>query len=1137
MINRRWINQFITFGAFFLLVCFVSQPASAQVLYGSIVGTVEDPTGAVVPGAALSLTNVAAGIVREITADEQGRYTAINMPAGTYTIAVTAPGFRTTTRTGVEVTINNVTRVTLRLEVGQISEQVTVTGSAAMLQTDRSDTRSELTSKAVVELPLANFRNYQSLINLVPGATPSIEQNSMGASPQRSLSTNINGTNRNNNNTRVDGAINVYIWLPHHTLYNPPVEAIDNVNISTSSFDAEQGMAGGAAITVATKSGTNEIHGSGYWYHDNQHLYARPYFYQQSVVKPRLPKSITNIPGFTIGGPIVKNKLFYFFSYERNWLRQGLSGNYSVPPADIRTGDFSAYTGLGLIYDPLTGDAEGNNRIPFKDNKIPASRISPIWAEIQKLCPLPNQRASDSYGLTDNYAASASTGMNRDNYDVKINYNLTSKLMIWGKYSDMEAYVYGAGALGELVGPALGQNGTGDVYIRIPTFGFNLTQSPTFLVDGVFGHTRFQNIAIGPDYGKNWGSEVWKIPGTNGGKMFANDIRYSGMPLISNGFSSWGNNASSNPNFYNDRSYTFTTNFTKLKGAHEFRWGVDLVHHAMNHWQPETANPRGSLYPGSNAVVLRGQVARSIHTYAAGLLDILGSADKSVQYFDMTTREWQDGFYFRDRWQVSRNFTLNLGLRYEYYPLMSRADGRGLERWDPATNIVTIGGVGSVPKANGMSTSKKLFAPRIGFAWRLRNKTVLRAGYGITYDPMVISRPLKGLYPATITNSWVAPATYGYYGFFSKGIPDVPTPDISTGSTTLPPTVNMGMRSPWPGQLHRGYIQSWNFTVERQLPADFLVSLGYVGNQTVRQFLDINVNAATYIGGGNSSRPLAATQGRLIDAYMWDGWGNANYHSMQVAVNKNLSHGLFMKGAYTWSKAINMTDEDGWASLPFTDMPSQLERNRAVAGYDRPHMLTMGWVYELPWGNGRRFNLSGVANQVFGGWRINGIYSAYSGTPFTVSASTASLNTPGSTQTADQIGDIKKIGDVGPGTQYYDVTSFRDPNFQRPTGTYRFGTMGRNALYGPGIQRVDLVLFKDFRITERFVLQFRAESFNFTNTPQFNNPSANVSNMTVDPTTGAITNVNNFMAITSTYSQSSGLGSERKFRFGLRLTF
>ena len=359
---------------------------------------------------------------------------------------------------------------------------------------------------------------------------------------------------------------------------------------------------------------------------------------------------------------------------------------------------------------------------------------------------------------------------------------------------------------------------------------------------------------------------------------------------------------------------------------------MDIIRHAMNHWQPEIANPRGALNPTGNATVLLGQTSRSIHTYAAGLLDILGSANKSVQFFQMTTREWQNGLYFRDRWQASRNLTVNLGLRYEYYPLMTRADGRGLERWDPATNLVTIGGVGNVPRSNGLSTSKKLFAPRVGFAYRIGDNTVLRSGYGITYNPMVLSRPLRGLYPSTIAASWVAPSNYSYYGFLADGIPDVPTPDISSGVVALPSTVNMGPRSPWGGEIHRGYIQSWNLTLERKLPANFLVSAGYVGNQTVRQFLDRDINAAP-IGTGTLGRPLVATQNRRIEALMWDGWGNANYHSLQVAINKEFSKGLFMKGAYTYSKAINMSDDDGWAGLrsPTSTKPSiATERWRAM---------------------------------------------------------------------------------------------------------------------------------------------------------------------------------------------------------------
>lgn len=1111
-----------------LLMTATAGLADAQVLYGTVVGTVEDPSGAAVPGAAVTLTNAETGAAREVKADEQGRYTIANVVPGTYNMDVTATGFRTLSRQGVAVTINNVTRAEARLEVGQVTDKVTINASAAALQTDRSDVRSEFSPKTIVELPLASYRNYQSMINLVPGATPAAFQNSVGSSPSRSLTTNVNGTNRNNNNTRIDGAINVYIWLPHHTLYNPPVESIESVNISTNSFDAEQGMAGGAAVTVVTKSGTNDLHGSAFWYHDNQHLYARPYFFQQSTPKPTLPKSIVNIPGFTVGGPIIKNKLFYFFSYERTTERTAQFGNFSTPPEDIRRGDFSAYRQLSIIYDPATGNPNGSNRTPFPDNMIPAARISPIWQKIQQLAPIPNQRAQDAYGLTGNYTSSATLGLTRDQIDVKSNYNVTQNLMVWGKYSMMKAPVSGAGALGELTGPALGQLGVAESRVDIPTFGFNWTASPSFLVDGIFAYTRFSNVATGPDYGKNWGSEVWGIPGTNGGKQFAGDERYSGQPCINNGLTAWGNCTSSNPNFYADRSYTYTTNFTKIRGAHELRWGVDIIRHALNHWQPEIANPRGNLSPTGNSTMIMGGVAQSINTYAAGLLDILGNANKSVQYFDMHTREWQYGLYIRDRWQVSRKLTLNLGLRYEYYPLMNRGEGRGVERWDPATNLVTIGGVGNVPTNNGITTSKKLFAPRVGMAWRLNDNTVMRTGYSVGYNPMVVSRPLRGLYPATIAASWVEPSQYSYFGSLSNGIPDVPTPDISSGTVTLPPTVNMGPRSPWGGLLNRGYIHSWNYTLERRLPSEFLISAGYVGNQTVRQFLDRDINAAP-IGTGPQGRPLAASQNRLIEALMWDGWANSNYHALQVAVNKNTSRGLFMKGAYTWSKAINMADEDGWAGLPITSLVSEMGRNRGLAGYDRTHMLAMSWVYELPWGRGRPMGLSGIADAIAGGWRINGVYSAYSGTPFTVTASANSLNAPGSNQVADQVADLIKIGGVGPGAQYYSISSFRDPNVQRAPNTFRFGNMGRNSVRGPGYQKVDLALFKDFRITERFVLQFKAESFNFTNTPRFGNPAANVSAMSVN-SVGEVLNANNFMAITAA-------SEERKFRFGLRLTF
>ncbi len=1130
----RSVHTFLLPFAIAVLTASAPSPVHAQVLYGSIVGTVEDPTGAFIPGATITLTSAETGVTREAIADQHGRYSILNVLPGVYSLKFTAQGFRTLTRTDVEVSINTITRVDVRLDVGQVTEQVTVSAQALALQTDKSETRAEIATEAIVNLPLPNFRNYQSLLNLVPGATPGEFQNTYMTAPARALRTQVNGANPNNNATRVDGAVNIFIWVPHHTVYVPPAESIETVNISTSSFDAEQGMAGGAAVTLATKSGTNELHGVAFWYHDNQLLKARNYNYRP-YARPELPKSIDNIAGGTLGGPAIKNKLFYFLSYERTMQRLGVAGNFSVPPLDMRTGDFSKYSSLTTIYDPLTGSPNGSGRQPFAGNMIPTNRISPIFADIQKLAPAPNQASDDLvYGLTNNYGVSGTQQLDRDQYDFKVNYNATSKLIIWGKYSRMDATVNGKSAFKELVGPGVGgaDPGYGTTTVQVPTIGFNYTLSPTFLMDGVYGYTRFDQPAFGFDYGKNYGLEVWKIPGTNGGTQFADDIRYSGMPAITTGFTGWGQLSTPLPWFRNDRSQTYSTNLSKIYNAHEFRFGFDLVHHAMNHWQPETANPRGEIQFSGNTTMINGGTARTPNTYAAALLGLVSAYYKSVQFLLMRTREWQFGWYVRDRWQVSRRFTLNLGLRYEYYPLITRGD-RGVERWDPNTNLVTLGGVGGIPKNNGITTSKKLFAPRVGFAFRLNEKTVLRSGYGITYDPLPFSRPLRGLYPSTITASFV-PATvtgYEYYGKLADGIPPVPTPDISKGVIPLPPTVDMGPRSPWGEEVHRGYIQSWNFTLERQLPYGMVGSLGYVGNHTVHWMADRDINAAAP-GTGNAGRPLYAKWGRAITTNMWDGFGDGNYHGLQASLNRRLTGGLFLKGSYTWSKAINMTDEDGWAGLRAFNWGPVIYRNRTVAGYDRRHMFTMAFVWEIPFGKGKRFNLdSKVLNAIAGGWALSSVFSAYTGTPFTVSGSGSSLNAPGNSQTADQIAPVRKIGNFGPGQSYYDPMSFRDPNWNRPAGVYRFGTMGPNALYGPGFWRDDANLAKSFRFTERLNLEFRAEVFNLTNTIRWNNPNAGSASMQLNAD-GSLKNANNFMSITGTPN-----GYERQFRFGLRLAF
>ncbi len=1096
------------------LAAFV-QTASAQVLYGSIVGTITDSTGAVIANANVTLTEAATGLTREYTTNETGGFVANNLPQGRYEVRVSASGFKTVSRQNVQVTINNITRVDMPLEIGQITEQITVEGAATVLQTDKSDVRVELGSSAVSQLPLPRYRNYQSLINLVPGATPAQFQNAQVDTPGRALTSNINGTARNNNNTKLDGAQNVNIWLPHHTNYVAPSETVEQVNISTNNFDAEQGLAGGAAITVVTKSGTNEVHGSGFWFHDNQRLRARNFFLPAGREKP---VATTNIYGGTIGGPIKQNKLFYFGSVEAYRDKAGRQALQTVPTADQRAGNFSAYS--ALLYDPATGTDQGVNRMPFAGNIIPLNRQSTAMRRFQDLIPEPNLG-----GVFSNYFASGNETLDRYNYDLKINYNRNVKHMMWGKYSAMDALVDCPFSLGAAGGVALCSAGEGDTLVQLATFGNTYILSPTMLMDVTVGWTRLGQTVLGPDYGTNFGSETLGIPGTNGA-----DIRQSGMPGTSiTGYTTLGNGNGWNPLFRNDQSYTLTTNFNAQKRNHDIRFGYDGVRHHLNHWQPELGSgPRGALTFGSGVTALSGGAAPGqFNAYGAFLLGLPSNVGKSVQFLKMTGFELQHGLYVRDRWQVNQRLTLTLGLRWEYFPLMTRSGAGGLERYDQNTNTVFVGGYGNVPKDVGVTVSKRMFAPRVGLAYRMTDSTVIRTGYGITNNPMVLARPLRGFFPLTVgsdfTNvanpafnpvSFVDPTRPPVVANVFHGIPEICCPDLSSGQVQLPTAALM--RTPFEGPLNRGYIQSWNFIVEHRLPGEVAVSAGYVGTKTVRSFADVNINASAP-GAGNAGRPAFQQFGRIADTLLWSGWADANYHALQTTINRQFRNGLFIKGAYTFSAAINYTDDDGWAGMPLTNYQPALRRNRARAGYDIPHNFQIAGIYELPFGKGKSHFTDGPAAAVLGNWQLNVNVAAFSGRPFMVTAPGQSLNAAGSTQTAEQINPtVRKLGGIGPGNPFYDVTAFA-----APTCTACFGSSGRNILRRPRAFASDLGLFKNIPISERWLLQFRAEAFNWTNTPVFNAPAGNVGVPA------------SFMIINST----DGNQPERQFRFGLRLQF
>ena len=1075
--------------------------AQAQVLYGSLVGTVTDPSGAGVPLAAVTITNADTNIGKDVKVDEEGRYSFVNVIPGRYTLKVSAPGFRTFSETDIDVSPNTIGRVDVKLEVGQINDQITVEGTAAELQTEKADTHAQLESKEITSLPLSNYRNYQSLINLVPGATPAVLQNSITDTPGRALQTHINGGNAQTNITRIDGATSVNVWLPHHVGYVTPEENVEVVNITTGSADAEQGMAGASAITLVTKSGTNTIHGSAFEFHDDQHLKARNFFQAAGTDKPL---SIYNNYGGTVGGPIKKNKLFYFLSFDGTGQRQASPAFYTVPTDAFKGGNFSAVS--TAIYNPMTGNADGTGRQPFAGNVVPASMISPIAQKLQSYYPEPNFGSA----FSNDYFATGGPILDRKYFDAKANYTMSEKQSMFVKYGRMWATSGGKGVFGVAGGPGLGGSdpGLGNTTIQVATIGYNRVISPTVLFDSVVGYERQDQSVIPNDFGTNYGQQ-FGIPNTNGP-----DPRQSGFPNIGvTGYTGFGV-----PNWMPvtrvEESYTHSDNLTVTRGSHEFRFGFDLVRHHLNHWQPEIGQgPRGYLgFNGQETALNGGAAPNQYNAYAAFLLGLSDDAEKSLQYILMTGREWQFGWYARDRWQVSRNLTLNIGLRYELYPLMTRA-GKGIERYDPSNNNVYLGGRGNVPDNAGISVSHTLFAPRVGLAYRMGEKTVMRTGYGINYDPLPFSRPLRGWYPLTV-NFANTVTGYGWASTFAQGVPNAVGPDLSTGIVQLPGNANE--RSP-NSYIHRGYEQTWNFTLERKLPMDLITSVAYVGSHSVHLMADYDINAGTP-GSGITGLPYYPLYGRTVATQMWDGYLSSSYNSLQVAVNRSFAKGVLIKGAYTYSKTLDYTDDDGWASVGWNWGPV-FQRNRAPAGFDHEHVFQIGWVYELPLGKGKMLAKSGVAAAVFGGWQINGVIAAYTGNPFTITAPSASLNAPDNTQTANQVKlTVARPGLAGPGAFYYDPTAFA-----AVTAANAFGTSGRNVLRNPGLLNTDLDITRAFPIKERLQLQFRAEFFNLANDSHFGGVGGTSlsSSGTISVTSGS------FMQITS----ASG---ERQIRFGLR---
>jgi hypothetical protein len=1092
-----------------LVLAFAPANGYAQVLYGSLTGNVTDPSGAAIPQVKVEAVNVATGVTRATTTDTDGSYVFNDLQAGSYNVTFAAPAFRGVVQENVQILANNLRRVDSQLQVAQVSEAITVSASTSVLQTDRADVNNQIPITQIANLPFTgnSGRNFQALYKLVPGFSAPAELHSDAGNPQRALGVNVNGASYSNNNTRLDGATVSYPWLPHIVAYVPPADAVETVNIVSNSFDAEQGMAGGSAINVSIKSGTNDFHGSAHWFHTNSAVRARNFFY----VGSQLPKNILNQAGGTIGGPIKKNKLFFFADWERTVRREFRSAFRTVPTDAIRRGDFNG-TG-SAIYDPLTGSPDGSGRQLFPNQVIPANRIDPAAAKMTALIPAANLTTFPS-----NYFASGSYEFDRDNSDFKINYNPTDKSSVFGRYSYSPSLIFDPPSLGPAGGDALagGQPGEAPSRIQSASVGATYTISPRLLADATLGFTRQRLGAQNVDIDKNYGLDDLQIPGTNGP-----DRLQGGYPRFAiTGWSSIGNPNVSNPFLFRDNQYVVSGNLSYIRARHNFRFGTEYTYYTINHFQPQAAfGPRGGFNFTGGLTALRAGAAPTLYNgYADFLLGQAQGMGKDIQFVNpAAVRMPGYGFYARDQWQVTRKLTINYGARFESYPFATR-DHRGGERYDPETNLVLIGGVGDVPTDTGVKVPFVQVAPRFGLAYRATEKTVFRAGYGISIDPDSYRR-MRDSYPATISSQFGGASAFQAAGNLRTGIPEIAVPDLSQGRIPLPNAVGT---LTWPEEYRRGYFQSFNFTFQRDIGAGFNLQTAFVGTRAIRQTAIHNINYGTP-GSGNAGRVLARRWGRIANVDMYTPFNTSNYNGWQNQLTRRFGDGGTFGLAYTWSKAISFADNND-SGLTW-NWPEMWDRNRAPASFDRTHNLQIYGVYSLPFGRGQQFANSGPASWIIGNWQVNGIFSATSGTPFTVGSSGTSVDAPGNTQTADQIlPEVRILGGVGRGESYFD------PNAFAPVTDVRFGTAGRNSLRGPGLVNLDASIFRDFPVTERLKLQFRAEAFNVSNTPSFNNPGATASSPTRNPD-GSIRALNGYTEITG------AAATERQFRFALKLMF
>ncbi|MGC2399699.1 MAG: TonB-dependent receptor [Acidobacteriaceae bacterium] len=1126
----------------------------AQAVYGSIFGTITDNTGAVVPNATITVTDISKNTSVTAQSDASGGYRVQHLIPDTYRVDVEAGGFAKTTADNVSVFADTAPKVDLQLAVAGTTNTVTVNAGNPLLQTDRADVSTILNARAVSDLPNLG-RNFTAFELLTPGTTYIGWNVGQATNPQQSQQIEVNGQLPFATGYQLDGTDN-QDPIQGVAVINPNLDAVSEMKVTSQNYDAESGNAVAGLVTAQTKSGSNAFHGSAFEYRRSDAQQARDPFTQ--LTPGSIPSFVHNQFGGSIGGPIKKDKLFFFGDYQGLREKTGTTILSTVPTAlahnTCTSGgncDLSEYLNPALgggstyqIFDPESNPASAANRTPFAGNVLPATRLSAPAVNLMKAMPLPNFGNGSIYN---NFAGSGSGGFNTDQFDVRVDNQLTQNFHIFGRYTRFNSNLNGEPAFGAAGGPGFGLGGfagTDTGLYQSVAAGGDYALSAKWLTDFRFGWFRLHLNEEGPDYNQPLGTQLG-IPGVNQGDLSLT----GGLPQFQISVPSNGTNGSNVIDYgttaetylQTESQFQAVNNWSHIIGNHNIRFGGD-IRYALNHLVGVNNNNLLSgqfQFPGS-VTASSGSQGLGFATFLLG--DTYQFYRTVIQNTSAAERQKRMFFYGQDQWRVTPKFTLNYGLRWElYFPESVAGKGQG-GLLDLDTGNVRIAGYG--PYGNNLNVSMEYshFAPRIGIAYQWHPNTVVRAGYGRTYgmgwSGDTFGEVLTFSYPTAVTQNLVA-ASQNYYSFrLDQGPSAYDFPAIpASGNYALPngiqqPTRPLTMRVPT--------LDAWNMMVQQQLNNTATLQVGYIGSHGVHNMFDSSnqanpnqqtiagfdcLGAGATVGCNEPINPATGQPYTLNERYPYYdgtaqsslgvnfghpfGWTqslryNANqattsYQALQVLFEKRYAQGFQLLAHYTWSHA-RAHESDYYFMDPKADYGNSY--------YNRRNAFVLAGNWDLPLGKGKLVggNVPGWANQMIGGFALNGTVTLQSGLPFTPSYSLCNED-----QDIDgQGGSMCRPNAVGTGPQASLSKGSLDPAAHSvryfnpvPTLAYAgqvqgpysrpypgtFGNIQRDALFGPGIASTDLALAKKFFLTETLNFQLMFQAFNAFNHPNLNNPS------------------------------------------------